>query len=179
MLHVAVDHFAAYLEHHGQANGQHCIRRVAAALRATCKRPADVLARVLDLQFAILLPHTPRKGAKHFAHRVLDSVEAIGISHAASPTARHVTVSVGLSTYDEATLGWIAPSSESRYGGLADYLCSKDDLVEASQRALFAATSAGHAQAWFLDSSHSAMPTLAREIDAAARAAIKRRRRGE
>lgn len=179
LLHAEVDHFAAYQERHGLASVQECVRRIATAIGSNCKRPADFVARVSNSKFAILLPHTPRKGAEHFAHRVLDAVESASIPHAASPSARHVTVSVGLSTYDEQTLGWVEPSSESRHGGLAECLCSQDDLVEASQGALFAASSAGHAQAWFLDASDCSNPRLAREVDPMARAAIKRRRRGE
>jgi diguanylate cyclase (GGDEF)-like protein len=71
----------------------------------------------------VILPSTSLDGARHMAERVLAAIHALGVDHAASPTAATVTVSIGVATGKPGT----------RY----------DALVHESDDALYAAKRAG------------------------------------
>jgi len=135
LLMIDVDHFKLFNDLYGHSQGDTCLCRVTQALQSACRRPADLLARYGGEEFMILLPQTPRQGAKHMAQHVLDAVRALGISHENSPTARHLTVSVGIGCYDDATACWASPAHGLR-------AC---DLVEAADKALYCAKQAGRA----------------------------------
>jgi diguanylate cyclase (GGDEF)-like protein len=138
---------------------------VALALRGATLRPADLVSRYGGEEFALLLPQTPRSGAEHLAHRVLDAVEALGIRHDASPTARHVTVSIGVSCYDEESACWEEPSADSCFASALS--CSASDLVQSADTALYASKRGGRAQGWLLDIGQS--DSAAREIASSSR----------
>ena len=84
------------------------------------------------------------------AHSVLGAVEALAILHDASSAARHVTVSVGVACYDDASECWVAPSADSRAADLTPRH-SPLDLVRAADMALYHAKHSGRAQAMLLD----------------------------
>ena len=140
LLLIDVDHFKRFNDHYGHPAGDDCLRRVAQALRHGCLRPADLVARYGGEEFALLLPQTPRAGAVHVAERVLDAVASLDIPHEASPTARHVTVSVGIAYHDEHSASWGAPVSDTSAR-------PAHDLVRCADVALYEAKHAGRAQA--------------------------------
>lgn len=172
MLMVDVDHFKLFNDNYGHPAGDACLRSVAQALRRVVLRPADIVARYGGEEFAILLPQTPRVGAEHLARRVVDIVASIHIPHRASPTASHVTVSVGLSAYDNESSGWVDPSPDSRF--MSSPALSATDLVQAADKALYAAKRNGRAQAWWLDIADVDAAGLAREISPRRPAAARR-----
>src|SRR5262249_13945388 len=147
--------------------------RVAEALASACLRPADLVARYGGEEFALLLPGTAREGAEHMAHRVLDSIEALQIPHAASPTANHVTASVGIGCYAKARGGGSERGSDAGSKDTGSK-CTADDLVRAADAALYAAKEAGRAQARVLDAAHSDKPELAHELSPLHRASSPR-----
>jgi len=151
LLMIDVDHFKLYNDRYGHPQGDVCLRNVAHALASASLRPADLLARYGGEEFVMLLPHTARRGAEHIAHRILDAVEALGITHETSPTARTVTVSVGIACYDEASACWMNPSANPRQAGGQHASCSAADLLQTVDIALYAAKRAGRAQARLLD----------------------------
>ena len=106
LLLIDIDHFKLYNDRYGHPKGDACLRQVAKALIGASMRPGDFVARCGGEEFAILLPQTPRGGAEHIGQRVLDNVAALRMSHDASPTAEHVTVSIGIACYDEASACW-------------------------------------------------------------------------
>jgi diguanylate cyclase (GGDEF)-like protein len=142
---------------------------VAQAIRGASLRPADVVARYGGEEFALLPPQTPRLGAEHLAHRVLDAVEALSIPHEASPTARHVTVSIAWHCYDEDSACWMEPSADSRVASVLPRGAS--DLAQCADTVLYATKSAGQAQGWWLGIDDVDAPTLAREIAPVSRSA--------
>lgn len=93
---VDVDHFKAYNDHYGHQGGDACLVQVAAALRRGAGRTHDLVTRYGGEEFAILLPQLDTLGAEGVAHRLLDELAQLDLPHAASPTAPHITVSMGL-----------------------------------------------------------------------------------
>jgi diguanylate cyclase (GGDEF)-like protein len=161
LLMVDVDHFKLFNDRYGHPAGDACLRSVAQVLRGACMRPADVTARYGGEEFAVLLPHTPRAGAMHLARRVMEAVTALGVPHEDSPTADHVTVSVGVGCYDEASACWVAPTLED---GEPTSGCAALDLVRCADRALYDAKHAGRAQAWWLDVAEVDVPDASRPL---------------
>ena len=150
VLMIDVDHFKSYNDRHGHPAGDVCLRAVAQALVGTSLRPADLVARYGGEEFVVLLPQTPRLGAEHVAHSMLEAVQALTIRHDAVSAASHVTVSVGVACYDNASECWLAPSADSRAAGLG-MGHSPLDLMRAADKALYCAKRAGRAQAMLLD----------------------------
>ena len=164
LLMVDVDHFKLFNDRYGHPAGDLCLKGVASALREACLRPADFVARYGGEEFTLLLPDTPRAGAEIVGMRILAEVEKIALPHDASPTARHVTVSVGISSYDEETLGWIAAASESRFMDDSLAAFDTDMLIKAADTSLYSAKRGGRAQAWALDIADAEVAAAARAV---------------
>ncbi|MGA2551660.1 MAG: diguanylate cyclase [Burkholderiaceae bacterium] len=164
ILMIDVDHFKRYNDRYGHPTGDACLRSVAQALLGASLRPADLVARYGGEEFVILLPHTPRAGAEHVAHGVLEAVESLAIPHEKSGTSRHVTVSIGVSCYDENSRCWVSGSPAARFASASRPSCASIDLVEAADKALYLAKQSGRAQAKFLDISDVRAPHLGRDI---------------
>ncbi len=71
------------------------MRRVAASMKASLKRPADLVARYGGEAFALLLPDTDLAGAMAVADAVRIHVLDEAIEHAASAVGHCLTVSLG------------------------------------------------------------------------------------
>jgi diguanylate cyclase (GGDEF)-like protein len=156
LLLIDVDHFKMYNDRYGHPKGDACLRQVARALVGAGQRIGDLVARCGGEEFALLLPQTPRFGAEHVARRVLNAIEALDIVHAGSTTARHLTVSVGIACYDEASPCWVNTPNEVRFVGDDRQLpCTATDLIMAADKALYSAKRAGRAQARLRDISSS------------------------
>ncbi len=164
LLIVDVDHFKRFNDHYGHPAGDAALRAVAQALSASTQRSNDVVSRIGGEEFALLLPCTPRAGGKHLARSIVQAVAALRLPHEASPTAPYVTVSVGLSCYDEDSPCWIPASPDSRVmGGDQQHRCERD-LFRAADEALYAAKAAGRAQAVWLDIADVDMPKHAQPL---------------
>jgi len=90
-----IDHFKGFNDRYGHAQGDDCLRAVAQALATVCRRPADLFARYGGEEFALVLPETGVEGAQAAFLNGLARVAELGIVHAASSCASHVTVSLG------------------------------------------------------------------------------------
>jgi diguanylate cyclase (GGDEF)-like protein len=73
LLMIDVDHFKSFNDRYGHPAGDVCLRAVARALVGASLRPADLVARYGGEEFVVLLPQTPRVGAEHVAHSILDA----------------------------------------------------------------------------------------------------------
>ena len=171
LLMIDVDHFKLFNDRYGHPAGDACLRSVAQALVGASLRPADLVARYGGEEFVVLLPQTPRGGAEHLAHGVLDAVETLGIAHEASLTARHVTVSVGVACYDDDSECWVPPAADARFADDLRARCASMDLLQAADKALYSAKNAGRAQAWLLDIAGVHTRKLARDIAPSSRPA--------
>src|SRR5690606_8985957 len=65
-------------------------------------RPADLAARYGGEEFVVLLPDTDSSGAHDVAQRIMAAINQLALPHAASRTAKHVTVSIGVATLEPA-----------------------------------------------------------------------------
>jgi diguanylate cyclase (GGDEF)-like protein len=101
---VDIDGFKAFNDSYGHQIGDDCLRRVAAMLRASLRFTADRIARMGGEEFAVVLPGTSLDDARIIAERMRNSVHALQIPHAASPTGQFVTISAGVSASAGRTL---------------------------------------------------------------------------
>ena len=92
---VDVDHFKAYNEHLGHADGYKVLRQIDHALSAIVRRPGDLVARYGGEEFVLLLPDTDANAAARLGNEVRTRIEALQIPHPSSPVSRYVTVSLG------------------------------------------------------------------------------------
>jgi diguanylate cyclase (GGDEF)-like protein len=151
LLLIDVDHFKLYNDCYGHPAGDTCLREVVLRLKRAVQRKIDLVARCGGEEFAVLLPSTPRAGAQHVAQQILHEMSVRRIRHDVSPTADHVTVSIGIASYDELDALWISPDAihSPRDGALPSLSCT--DLLLAADRGLYRAKAAGRAQARLID----------------------------
>jgi diguanylate cyclase (GGDEF)-like protein len=165
LLLIDIDHFKLYNQRYGHAKADVCVRRVAAAIRDIARRPADVVARCGGEQFGVLLPQTARHGAQYMAQRILDAIDALKIRHEDSLTTQHITVSIGVSCYDQASTCWVGPPANFQVGDELRKCRAANSLLLAADKALYSAKLAGHAHARMLDIAELELPFLTRDID--------------
>jgi diguanylate cyclase (GGDEF)-like protein len=164
LLLIDVDHFKSYNDRYGHSAGDVCLRSVAQALVHSSQRPADVVARYGGEEFVILLPQTSRGGAAHVAHEILGAVESLRIVHEGSPTATHLTVSIGVGCYDAESAWWVPFSPATRHTRDPSSRPTPLDLVNAADKALYSAKRAGRAQGRLLDIADVESPESARDL---------------
>jgi diguanylate cyclase (GGDEF)-like protein/PAS domain S-box-containing protein len=127
LLIVDLDHFKKYNDEYGHPAGDQCLRIVAGILAAEARRPADLAARYGGEEFAMLLPNTDAAGCARIAERVRRALRAAAIPHAPNQPCGLVTASIG---------GAICRPGVERSARPAL-------LIEAADRALYAAKAAG------------------------------------
>ncbi|MCB2039538.1 MAG: GGDEF domain-containing protein [Rhodoferax sp.] len=96
LLIVDIDHFKRFNDHYGHVAGDECLRRVAHVLQTSVRRAGECVARYGGEEFVVLLPGAAIAQAEELAQRCLDAIAAEALPHAASPTAAHVTFSIGI-----------------------------------------------------------------------------------
>lgn len=99
LLLIDVDHFKSYNDHYGHQAGDTLLRRIAETILMWARRPRDLAARYGGDELALILPECSAHAANSIARTILDDVRAMAIPHAHSPTADHVTLSIGIATY--------------------------------------------------------------------------------
>ncbi|WP_128924041.1 sensor domain-containing diguanylate cyclase [Bradyrhizobium guangxiense] len=127
LLMIDVDHFKAYNDEYGHPAGDACLRLVAKIIAAETQRAGDLAARYGGEEFAMLLPNTDATGCALVGERIRAAIHAAGLVHSSNLASGCVTVSVGGAT--------CRPALE-RTAGVTS-------LVEAADRALYAAKDAG------------------------------------
>lgn len=137
---IDIDHFKAFNDHYGHPAGDHCLRTFAETLRKIAARAPDLVARYGGEEFAVLLPDTHLQGAQAVADRLLSLLHELAIPHAGSPTAGHVTASVGISTFTPST------RAVTRRDTAADSPVGPSDLLAIADRALYDAKSGGRSR---------------------------------
>lgn len=116
LLMVDVDHFKQFNDLYGHLAGDECLQKIAQALHAAARRPADSVCRYGGEEFAVLLPDTAPDGAERVAAEVLRSIWSLAVPHLASPMAATVTASVGIGSFDgmsEADPGMLVQTADA------------------------------------------------------------------
>ncbi len=98
LIFIDVDHFKLYNDTYGHSAGDDCLAAVAGAIHSCMFRPADLASRYGGEEFVVLLPETGVEGAREVAERIQEAVDKLNMPHKASPTATHVTISIGLTS---------------------------------------------------------------------------------
>ncbi len=96
VLMIDLDHFMAFNERHGRAQGDAFLQHVASFLK-TWLRTTDVVARYGGEEFAALLPDTERRTAIEIAERL--RVRFAETQPPSSGARSSVTLSIGVSTW--------------------------------------------------------------------------------
>lgn len=94
-----IDFFKKYNDRYGHQAGDVCLREIAHVLRATVKRPEDVVGRYGGEEFIVVLPNTGMDGARVVAEQLRAAVEAMNKPHEDHPL-QHVTMSFGVASID-------------------------------------------------------------------------------
>lgn len=92
-----IDYFKRFNDSQGHQAGDACLRDVANALTAVRHRPDDNVSRYGGEEFLVILPCTDREEAQAIAEGLRESIEALRIPNAASPTG-FLTISIGVAT---------------------------------------------------------------------------------
>ncbi|MBF0154504.1 MAG: diguanylate cyclase [Magnetococcales bacterium] len=95
LIMIDVDMFKQYNDLYGHSEGDLCLQRVARALAGAMQRPGDFVARYGGEEFVAILPKTDLEGAKQVGEQLRQAVEHLGLPHALSTAAAHVTISLG------------------------------------------------------------------------------------
>jgi diguanylate cyclase (GGDEF)-like protein len=164
VLMIDVDHFKLFNDRYGHPAGDACLHAVAGALSLTSQRPADAVARYGGEEFVMLLPQTSRAGAALVARNVISAVDGLAIVHDESPTASHLTVSIGVGCYDDQSACWMRGTLAPGRLRHAIERPTSLELMRAADHALYAAKHAGRAQGKLLDISDVESPRCARAL---------------
>ncbi len=130
LIMVDIDHFKEYNDHYGHPAGDLCLVEVAQAMHHALSRPGDVVARIGGEEFAFLLPQTDLSGAIAVAEQIRERILALNLPHDASPVARHVTLSFGVSSSELASVS--SPAELIRTSDIALYeakRCGRNQIV--------------------------------------------------
>ena len=97
-LMIDVDHFKLFNDHYGHPAGDACLKKVSQAIKSCIQRSSDIFGRYGGEEFVVLLPETDAKGAQRVAQAISEALEQLALRHDVSPTANHVTASIGGAT---------------------------------------------------------------------------------
>lgn len=95
---IDIDYFKNYNDLYGHISGDNCLKKVAAAVSNSVRRPSDFVARYGGEEFYVVLPYTPINGAKKVADRIMQNIAALKIPHGDSQADAYLTVSIGLTS---------------------------------------------------------------------------------
>jgi diguanylate cyclase (GGDEF)-like protein/PAS domain S-box-containing protein len=128
LLMIDVDFFKLYNDTYGHQAGDDCLRRVADAISQSVRQPYDLPARYGGEEFGVVLHHSDETLALGIAQRILTELGKSEVAHSGSALGT-LTASIGVATI--AKVGLDGPAT----------------LVEAADRALYAAKHAGRNRA--------------------------------
>jgi diguanylate cyclase (GGDEF)-like protein len=124
LMMIDIDHFKLFNDRYGHVRGDACLRAVGETLSLVTLEEAVIVARYGGEEFALLLPGIDIERATALAEEARRAIQDLLIAHAEAPCGI-VTISVGVES-------------------LVPELCqSADGLVEAADRALYAAKRCG------------------------------------
>lgn len=90
-----IDYFKHYNDHYGHAAGDKVLCKVASLLQRHAQRPMDLAARLGGEEFALIIYGMQPDVLKLHLQRMQDTLAGMQLAHAKSPTAAHITFSIG------------------------------------------------------------------------------------
>ncbi len=130
LIMLDVDFFKRYNDHYGHQAGDDCLRDIAATLKESLRRPADLVARYGGEEFACILPDTAFEDALLIAADLEKNVRLRNIPHAASQVSDVVTISLGVA------------------GQPGNVASDASKLLALADAQLYCAKNAGRARVW-------------------------------
>jgi diguanylate cyclase (GGDEF)-like protein len=134
VLMLDIDHFKAYNDHHGHPAGDAALVRVALALEACLRRAGDLVARFGGEEFCVVLPLTDAAQAREIAGQLCQAVRDLALPHGHSPTAGHVTLSIGVATGLPEGVSARRPSDGDGAPTPADWVAQADAALYQAKR---------------------------------------------
>ncbi len=125
LLMIDIDFFKFYNDTYGHQAGDIILKKVAAILVGSIKRPGDLAARYGGEEFVVLLPGTDTQNAGLFAESLRKEVEDLNLEHSKSKISSWITISIGYTT--------LVPHKERK----------PEDLITAADQALYEAKETG------------------------------------
>lgn len=101
-----VDHFKAYNDHYGHAEGDGCLRVIGQCLASGSAAGEAIAARIGGEEFVVLIPGADAGTARRRAEDMRAAVEVRALPHAGNPGARVVTVSLGVALAGPGDVAW-------------------------------------------------------------------------
>jgi len=100
LLIIDVDFFKKFNDCYGHYAGDQCLQAIANTLDGFANRGGDLAARYGGEEFGMILADTSSENAEQFASNCRMAVEELDITHAKSSIAKHITISVGITTLE-------------------------------------------------------------------------------
>jgi diguanylate cyclase (GGDEF)-like protein/PAS domain S-box-containing protein len=151
LLMIDLDRFKAYNDRYGHPAGDACLRTVAGILAAEARRPADLPARYGGEEFVVLLPNTDAAGCARIGEKIRRALRAAALPHEPNSPSKLVTASIGAAVCRPGIERW------------SDITV----LVEAADRALYAAKNGGRDRLVMSEEIASPLPSVASRLPAA------------
>lgn len=104
LIMLDVDFFKDYNDNYGHPAGDKALISVVQALKSQLNRPTDVVARYGGEEFAVILPDSGSEGGRTVAEKLRVAVSGLNIPHGKSAIADHITISIGITTYQPDTV---------------------------------------------------------------------------
>ncbi len=120
-----IDGFTKFNETYGQSMGDRLLRSVATTLAETIASP-ELIARLKDDDFVVLLPETSRAGAVNATTRLLASLTQVSVFNGDDDGAEPVTASVAIACFPEDA----STAQTLLQRALADLEVAKQDRAE-------------------------------------------------
>ncbi|PRC93047.1 sensor domain-containing diguanylate cyclase [Solimicrobium silvestre] len=98
LIMLDIDYFKNYNDHYGHPAGDAAIIAVANCIKNKLQRSSDMAARYGGEEFIVLLPNSTSTAAQLFAEIIRQAVFDLKIPHLSSLTAKHLSVSIGVSS---------------------------------------------------------------------------------
>ncbi|GGX52900.1 sensor domain-containing diguanylate cyclase [Saccharospirillum salsuginis] len=93
---IDIDNFKMLNDTYGHQSGDDCLISFGELLTQYARRPGDLCARYGGEEFILLWADTSLKTAKRLVNRLMRDISGLDIPNPNSPTATHVTASIGL-----------------------------------------------------------------------------------
>ena len=96
ILMIDIDHFKNYNDKYGHQAGDDALKKVTRVIAQGAQRPLDFAARVGGEEFALVLYGPSGEYGRDLPEQLRQQVEQLGIVHAHSSAASHLTISIGV-----------------------------------------------------------------------------------